>query len=609
MKKKLLGLLTLLVLLGSITSAVFAANLRFQVTQEVVNFYVNSNGTATIEYYYNFLNDPGSLIDYVDIGVPNSNYSLGNVSADVNGDKLTDISASPYVNPGVAIGLGSHTIQSGATGQLHVVIANVPNMFYEADTSKNNLPYASFNFTPNSFGSQYAYSTTDLTVNIFLPPEIQSDEPTYITPKGWPGNSAPTTGVASNGLSYYSWRTSNANAYSTYQFGATFPAKLIPASTVQKKPLLNIHISGESILVVGFLGCFALIFGFSIYGATAGAKKRKLQYLPPKIAIEGMGIKRGLTAVEAAILMEQPMDKIMTMVLFSVIKKGAARVIAKDPLALEVVSPLPDNLQTYEVEFLKAFEPASYAVKQGDTWASIASNFNVPAVTIKDFNKLTSDTLLPGSMVKIPTNKRKVLQDMMVNLVKTITEKMKGFSRKETVAYYTDIMKKAWEQVETAQTPDVKMEKFDEQLDWTMLDSDFDNRTRNVFRTGPVFVPIWWGNYDPVFRSGGAASMPSTSGGGGGMGGININVPRASVPGADFAASVVNGVQGAAASVVGDVTAFTGGVTNLTNPVPTPPPSTGGGRSFTGGGGGGHCVCACACACAGCACACAGGGR
>ncbi len=609
MKKKLFGLLVLLVLLGSMASIGLAASYSFQVTQEVVNFAANSDGTATIEYFYNFLNDPGAAaIDYVDIGLPTSGYSLSNVTADVNGTKITDISQSTYVqqSQGIAVGLGSHAIPPGGTGQVHVVITKVQNMFYEADTSKNNLPYASFNFEPSWFDGQYAHGTTDLTVNIFLPPEVQSNEPTWINPKGWPGNSTPTTGVASNGLSYYSWRTSSANAYTAYQFGATFPAKLIPASTVQKKPLLNIHISGESVLVVGFISCFVLIFGFSIYGATAGAKRRKLQYLPPKIAIEGMGIKRGLTAVEAAILMEQPMDRILTMVLFSTIKKGAAKVVTKDPLTLEVVSPLPDNLQTYEVDFLKAFEPTSYTVKQGDTWATIGSGTNVPAATIKEYNKLQYDTLVPGTILKIPANKRKGVQDMMVNLVKTITEKMKGFSRKETVAYYTDIMKKAWEQVETAQTPDVKMEKFDEQLDWTMLDSDFDNRTRNVFRTGPVFVPIWWGNYDPVYRSGGAASIPTSTGGQPGGGGININIPRPSVPGADFAASLVNGVQGAAASVVGDVTAFTGGVTNLTNPVPTTPPSTGGGRGFTGGGGS-HCVCACACACAGCACA--GGGR
>ncbi|MFA7588308.1 MAG: amino acid permease, partial [Novosphingobium sp.] len=57
------------------------------------------------------------------------------------------------------------------------------------------------------------------------------------------------------------------------------------------------------------------VFGLVIYFAAKSAKKLKLKYLPPKIAIEGHGIKRGLTSVEAAVLLEQPMDKILSMVL------------------------------------------------------------------------------------------------------------------------------------------------------------------------------------------------------------------------------------------------------------------------------------------------------
>jgi hypothetical protein len=67
---------------------------------------------------------------------------------------------------------------------------------------------------------------------------------------------------------------------------------------------------------------------------------------------------------------------------------------------------------------------------------------------------------------------------------------------------------------------------------------------------------------------------------------------------------VVTGVQGFSSHVIGDVKAFTSGVTNRTNPMPVASTKSGG---WSGGGGGGHC--ACACACAGCACACAGGGR
>ena len=39
---------------------------------------------------------------------------------------------------------------------------------------------------------------------------------------------------------------------------------------------------------------------------------------------------------------------------------------------------------------------------------------------------------------------------MMVALVKTVGEKMKGFSRKETLVYYEEIINKAFKQVEEA---------------------------------------------------------------------------------------------------------------------------------------------------------------
>jgi hypothetical protein len=274
-----------------------------------------------------------------------------------------------------------------------------------------------------------------------------------------------------------------------------------------------------------------------------------MQYMPPKIAIEGHGIKRGLTAVEAAILMEQPLDKIMTMILFGVIKKDAAEVVTREPLEIKSAPSLPVGLHEYETNFLKAF----------------AENTKT---------------------------RQKLLQEMMVKLIQTVSEKMKGFSRKESLDYYKAIMEKAWQQIEAADTPEVKSQKFDEALEWTMLDKDYDDRTRRVF-TGPMYVPMWWGHYDPTYTprpaqaaSGLPTSMPSQPSG------------RSALPGADIAAQMVTGVQTFSQKVVGNVNTFTEKVTGATNPPPKP---SGGSGGRSGGG--------CACACAGCACACAGGGR
>jgi len=268
--------------------------------------------------------------------------------------------------------------------------------------------------------------------------------------------------------------------------------------------------------------------------------------------------------------MEQPLDKILMMILFSALKKGAAEVVTKEPLKLKLAVPQPADLRSYETDFLQAMDKPT------------------------------------------PKEQRAAMQEMVISLVKNVQTAMKGFSSKETVVYYKDIMKKAWEQVESAETPEVKVQKFDDAMGWTMLDDKFDDRTQKTFGSGPIFVPNWWWRWEPsvhpssfgggtVATSGGGMGVPSGSSGGGGT---TISLP--SLPGGSFAASVVGGIESFSAGVVGDITSFTGGITNKTNPIPVS--SSGGSYRSTGGGGGGR-SCACACACAGCACACAGGGR
>jgi hypothetical protein len=190
-----------------------------------------------------------------------------------------------------------------------------------------------------------------------------------------------------------------------------------------------------------------------------------------------------------------------------------------------------------------------------------------------------------------------LLRDLTIDLIGDVNKKLTGFSRKETQAYYNDVAARAWKQVETADTPEVLGERWGKGLEWTMLDDDWEDRTRDVFRGRPVTMPHWGWYYRP-WRSTAAAAgstMPRPSASGSGS--MPVTLPT--LPGADFANSVVTGVENAANTVVGSVDKFTGGVTETTNPAP---------KSSGSSKGGGY-SCACACACAGCACACAGGGR
>jgi hypothetical protein len=561
MLRRIFIIILVLGLAALLVTPAAAQSYDFSMDKVDANVYWNADGTLTLDYLLTYTNQPGGhIIDFVDVGMPTNSFDLNSVQAEVNGNPLKI--SSDFQGPsgyGVAVDMGAYAIRPGETGTIHVRAVNIPRVLYNDDNDSN---YASAVFAPLYYQSNVITGKTDMTVTYHLPPGVQPTEPRWHSaPAGFP--SEPQTGVDPQGSITYTWQNPNADGSEQYTFGASFPKQYVPAESIQTEytppPPSSPSFSIPFGSIMNFL-CFAF-FGFMFLGIpilnAVGNQRRKLQYLPPRIAIEGHGIKRGLTAVEAAILLAEPLDKVLTMILFGTIKKNAARVTSREPLQVEVTSPLPEGLNEYEADFLKAFQ-------QND-----------------------------------PKTRRNLIQDMMVKLVKSVSEKMKGFSRRETIEYYKGIMERAWTQVEQADTPEVKGQLYDQNLEWTMLDKDYDNRTRRVF-TGPVFVPTWWGRYDPTFGrsmpSSGRVSTPSSSSRG------MPSVPN--LPGSDLAASVAVGMQTFSQKVIGNVGDFTSRVTNVTNPPPPPSAGSRGGRT----GGGGH-SCACACACAGCACACAGGGR
>jgi len=551
MRRRLLSILLIFTLLLLIYSPVRAQSYSFQIPKLTIDVYWNSDGTVSLDYTFIFTNNPsGDAIDFVDLGLPNNNYYDNNITASVNGNPVYDISSSGFQGEGgsgVAIGLGQYAIQPGKMGTVQVHVDDISDVLY-IDSQDNN--YASAVFGTSWFGSSYVSGNTDLTMTFHLPPGVKPDEPKWhAAPSGFP--SQPVTGIDDQGRITYTWENTNANGYTQYKFGASFPKSFVPSNaiiTVNPFAGLGKFIGGAIVPILCIGGFIAIVASGFVSNS-----RRKSQYLPPKISIEGHGIKRGLPAVEAAILLEEPLEKILTMILFSVIKKNAAEVITRDPLEVKITKPYAQDLQGYEMDFLTAFE-------------------------------------------KSGTDRIKGLRDMVVNIVKNVTEKMKGFSRQETLTYYRDITKRAWEQVEAADTPDVKSQKYEEVMEWTMLDKNYGDRTEEVFRNTPVFVPVWWGHYDPGFGKVTPKPGGATISTGGGM---------SHVPGADFAASMAVGVQNFSGKVVGNINEFTSSITSITNP----PPKVSTSSSKGGYKGGGGFSCACACACAGCACACAGGGR
>lgn len=557
-----------------------AQTYRFSLPTYEVEAYLEADGSLTLYYYMVFHNDASaSPIDFVDLALPYANYSLNNIQATIDGQPMPEINNSAYVY-GAELALKNLAIQPGAQGTVIATVTGITDILFPYDQGDREN-YVNFQFTPNFFGSEFDRSkNTEYRMTIILPPAVGSEEGVYYIPKNWPGEDINESALTQDGRVYYSWFTDNADVHTEYEFGAAFPASAVPIGMItdpddyEEPGSSDSGFAGFFVNLLRSLPCIFGVLGFigiSILTKKASQKQtsaRKLQYFPPKLAVDGKGIRRGLTAVEAGILLEEPLDKILTMILFGLLKKEAITVLEKEPLSVKANEPLSEGLYEYETSFIKAFSE-----------------------TGKD-------------------KQRRSLQALLIQLVDVVQDKMKGFSPAETKAYYNDIIRRAWLAVEGAQTPEIKSAQFDHTLEWTMLDDQFNNRTQQTFVNTPVFIPRWWHFYNPGFSaapaSGGSSGLasPVSSVPSGGSSKPSISMPN--IPGSDFAASIINGATAVSAGVVGDLTGFTNGVTSRTNPIPVSRPSSGSG-GFRGGGGGSSC--ACACACAGCACACAGGGR
>jgi len=539
------------VIQGPRPTEVTVVPVRFSLQREVVDVWVQRDGSARLVYELTIAVDPDSgPVTWVGLELPSGDYDLDRISANVDGKPIGYIEPSGYAPAGIGIGLYEAAIQPGQKGTLHVVVERVRLMVYQ-DRDRDNVKVV---FSPASFEESPVRGTTDLTVRLHLPPGVKPQEARWQpSPEGWP-QEQPEAGLDDEGLVVYTWSNATAVPTQEYTFAASFPRGYVAEEAIQKGPSVWATIWQWLGPLLCLLSPGVLIALFVVLGVRARIR-RQMAYLPPSIKVEGVGIKRGLTAVEAAVLLQTPLNRVLTMILFGLLKKGALTVLDEAPLKVQVEPSLPEELRSYEKGFLEAVE------KNG---------------------RLDEERL----------------RQVVIDLVREVNNKMKGFSRKETMDYYRDIVRRAWEQVEKAATPEVRGQLFSEGLEWVMLDEDFEERTGRVFGDEPVYVPVWWGRYrpwvttTPVSRSAGPA-VPSQP----------IQLPH--LPGSDFAARVVRSIEGTAGRIVRSLTSFTTAVTNVTNPPPKPTYSSS--RSSFGGGGG--CACACACACAGCACACAGGGR
>jgi len=526
------------VLMTFVGSAFAAWEGTFHLEHEWVKIWINpEDGSIDLLYDINLTLDSGDDINFVLIGQPQRDFTIG-PAMDQYGHNLTATDASSGSDYWVQVNLSS-PLRAGQTVRFNLT-TNVARMIYE-----DNQTNVGMEFIPTWWEKARGL---DLQVQIVLPPKVTEDNVTT-TEERWNG-----TLPEDDRLSIF-WQRQNLLPNQTYTFGVSFPKEYV--KSYEKRP------TG----VVAFLqqyGPALLIFGVSMVGIGAVVYVvRKRPYLKPTISIETLGIKRGLTAVEASYLLDVKPPEIVTEILYSLLLKRAIWVESTTPaLKLKIMEQFQDKtgtretpLRYYEIDFLDAIR------KDG-------------------------------------TLDEEKLAKTIVFLRHTVEEKLRGYCRRDTIDYYRKIVAKAWEQVEQAGTPELASKAYDEQLLWLFLDPNYRSRTQTAFRDkafepSPFWFWYWYSyryyhpkpTYQPNIKTPTKSAKPPT------------------IPGADFANNIATAVEKTSNNIVTNLEKFA----NAIVPTPTARSSTKPAHH------GSSCVCACAacacvCACVSCACACASGG-
>jgi hypothetical protein len=600
----------------AIAASATAQDYSFSVPKLQMYATVLADGSLKIDYTIEFHNNPHAhLIDIVDIGTPHAGYRLGDIQAWIDDQPLQDIRPSTEVHPGFEVHLDNGAIMPGRIGKLRVVFT-MPKMVYQDTTRKD---YASLRITPTWFGEQYVTGNTHIQVAIQLPKNIKPEEVLY---QDRPFNQKALT---KEGVIVY-WQFPTERLTQAHLLGVSFPKGDIP---VIKQNAIDLLLkwfseSPQARITCGviFLVLFGILFfrfsggtGFSVFFILSGLAcigfyfspgwhlislpavvvliglnewllgKRTMHYMPPIAQVEGGGIKRGLTAPEAAVLLELPIAKVLTLVIFGMLKKGVLRQVSADPLAVAVDDAFQlksDSLLADEQQRTQFYRDA------GQTKGIVVHGYEQPFLFLLQKN--------PGKAVKdidfgVP----------MRQLIAGAAGRMAGFNLRETQDYYRSIIKRAAEQAAAIGDIPQRQDTVDRNFEWILMDDHYPT----VFYGWP---------YQPMWMRGGPMSMP-------GVPAVPGSAP--SIPGQtsfkDVAASFsgwAENTMGNMASAIGPGSLGTGqsaggfldlsGADHVTGEIfqaLSDASTSGGGGGGSGFGGG------CACAGCACACACAGGGR
>src|SRR5512133_2710457 len=132
MLRRIITTIFILVVAALLTTQVSAQSYFFRLDKEIVNVYWNSDGTMALDYLLTFANQPGGhTIEFVDTGMPNSNFDFNTIRADINGHPLSvSHNFEGTGSDGFAVEMGQYAIPPNQTGTVHVFVGTVSRVLY-----------------------------------------------------------------------------------------------------------------------------------------------------------------------------------------------------------------------------------------------------------------------------------------------------------------------------------------------------------------------------------------------------------------------------------------------------------------------------------------------
>lgn len=501
--------------------------IQYRIDKEWAVIWINKDGS--IELHYNItITYQSAAQGYITIGMPVRGFKVDSTSVkDLSGNILsyTDVSGQTgYPEFAVEVYFG-HSMSQGSSDTV-LLVATVPNML---SPDKTNSGYMGMQFVPTYFSDA---TVVNLRVAI-VPPQgvtkdnIKTSEIAFLT-------------TVDGAFAVY-WERSNLAPNTQLVFGVSVPQQYItlPGPNIWFYLAIALFIIGTILIII-------LLF----------RRLRKAVYEKPKISIEALGAARGLTAVEAAVIVEVKPVRVLMMILFGLLRKRVIMVKETEPLIkLQKTDPSEQDKSPpryYEIDFLSSIEAG-------------------------------------GSL-----NER-ALAKTYLGLRDSVDRKMKGYSRIDTVNYYKSVVANAWNQVTQANTPELKGDALESNLDWLLMDESYNDKFSRTFPPDIVIMPRpnwYWYWYGPYFPRG--STPPTTT--------LGTPTEIKPIPAQEWANNVVKGLELTSNNIVKNVQDFTNKLVAPQAVQSSKPVREGS-----------SCVCACAhcacaCACVGCACACAGGG-